>query len=633
MAGLEKHNGQDFNNSANNLSSAGKNIGKQALNHHAKPLKKKMAKKVGKGIKAGAKAGAKAISSLVSSIGAGLSGTVAVPITLVIIISATIPMSLINSEHLYDNGKEAIKSNVEKAIDESYSNAVLSNGTRDMVIHNLNAEYGCGADGSNVSYNEDGSLNVNTETCSITVSFSDTGEDIATRVSAYTSAVNSTISQLSDELYKDNPNVVKDEEGNIEKYELPDDLPEYSNANYIKNTGEYDEHGTPIYEMNEDTEEKVKAEFDNEYLNASGEDFADRIKKESSSFFEVEGELAYWRNNTIASYETTTKEKVCIRVEDGKEVDMQYCSTDAESIEYEISKVEKTTTGYKGSVVVPIYFDITDFRKDDLEKIKEDVFGKKVCALEKGTTKCDTKQKVDTLVRTLINDYYRNGLMQLGKKTSAIPFSSRGMNAGFTDMESFNLEAFLDNIDNSKYYSFASDGVNGSYNVCAVDNNKGWPYSDCAGLSTSRSWNKMICSSYASSRYWEVNYPDENYPLPSNWDNQLTFGSYSTVDTSKIVTDVDTPIPQALMGISLAGGGLHALFIESVGEDGSVIVSECNWSGNMDSAWNETEMIASSYAGRRDQSAVYGFKIKKYSSLRQCLIEHGNARLIYMYGS
>lgn len=161
---------------------------------------------------------------------------------------------------------------------------------------------------------------------------------------------------------------------------------------------------------------------------------------------------------------------------------------------------------------------------------------------------------------------------------------------------------------NSKYYTFNANGIDGNPCVCSPDNTVAWPYNNCnPPTSVTGSFNKMICSSYAAGRYWQVNYPDSNFPLPKNWDNMLTIlhkapanGAYST--------DVNHPIPRSIISITF-GNIMHDAFIEGVGDDGSVVISECN-------------------ASRDNQ---YGFRVRKFDSLQAFLDSYG-ATLNGMYG-
>ncbi len=159
----------------------------------------------------------------------------------------------------------------------------------------------------------------------------------------------------------------------------------------------------------------------------------------------------------------------------------------------------------------------------------------------------------------------------------------------------------------SKYYIFSADGINGNPCVCDPSNRVAWPYNHCVTNSVTGAFNKMICSSYAAGRYWEVNNPDGSFPLPRNWDQLLTVnrvapgsGSYST--------DPNHPIAKSIASIRF-GGVLHDVFVEGVGEDGSVVISECN-------------------ATAANQ---YGFRVRKYESFQAFLSSYG-ATLNGMYG-
>lgn len=174
------------------------------------------------------------------------------------------------------------------------------------------------------------------------------------------------------------------------------------------------------------------------------------------------------------------------------------------------------------------------------------------------------------------------------------------------------LEAEGVKIDfNSKYYTYNADRTLGNPNVCAVNKpGQWWPYGEaCTALSTTGKFNKMICSSYAAGRYWEVNYHDDPYPLPLNWDQLLTINK-TAPGSGAYSRDVNHPIPKSIVSITF-GSTSHDAFIEGVGEDGSVLISECNVTAD-----NE-----------------YGFRVRKYSSLQEYLNQFGsNTVLNGMYG-
>ncbi len=148
---------------------------------------------------------------------------------------------------------------------------------------------------------------------------------------------------------------------------------------------------------------------------------------------------------------------------------------------------------------------------------------------------------------------------------------------------------------NSKYYTYNADGSLGNPNVCETNKSiSAYPQgSICVTASSTGRFNKMICSSFACGRYWDVNYHDSSYPLPTNWDHLIT-NCHTAPGNGKWTTNENTPIAQSIVTITSTSGVSHAAFIEGVDADGSVVISECNVISN-----NE-----------------YGFRCQKWSSLR-----------------
>lgn len=154
----------------------------------------------------------------------------------------------------------------------------------------------------------------------------------------------------------------------------------------------------------------------------------------------------------------------------------------------------------------------------------------------------------------------------------------------------------------SKYYTFNLDGVNGSPNVCDV-NGKYWPHgSTCTNQSTTGSFNKMICASYASSRFWEVNYPNADYPLPTNWNAMVSITHRNPDETkfdySNNISDVKA---RSIVTIKFPSGGGHALFIEGIDTDGTILISEANVT----------------------KANQYGWRCKKWNSINEYLSAMG----------
>lgn len=185
------------------------------------------------------------------------------------------------------------------------------------------------------------------------------------------------------------------------------------------------------------------------------------------------------------------------------------------------------------------------------------------------------------------------------KQMAIVDFSKAMMRqyrigAGMSSSGSAVAEAGDVKIDfNAKFYTFSADPANGNPCVCDMYNNVAWPYSNCRALSSTGGWNKMICSSYAAGRYWEINAPADPFPLNRGWDNDLHYSSMYSADA-------DHPIERSIVGIFWRGFR-HDAFIETVFPDGSVIISECNcnMNGSADSVVRE-----------------YGFRVERYASLK-----------------
>ena len=161
----------------------------------------------------------------------------------------------------------------------------------------------------------------------------------------------------------------------------------------------------------------------------------------------------------------------------------------------------------------------------------------------------------------------------------------------------------------SKYYTFSSDITTGNPCVCDENNTVAWPYNRCIVLSYFHEFNKMICTSYAAGRYWEINYPDDPFPLPLNWDALITL-RHRAPGNGTFNMDPSNPIPRAIISIHHAGGN-HDAFIESVAADGSVIISECNASSDR----------------------PYGFRVRRFNSLQAFLDSYGPGTYLNgMYG-
>lgn len=168
---------------------------------------------------------------------------------------------------------------------------------------------------------------------------------------------------------------------------------------------------------------------------------------------------------------------------------------------------------------------------------------------------------------------------------------------GLTDAE------WNDFFENSQYYQFSPSG---NTNICDGSNNIGWPFNNCtAPHSVIGQFNKLICASFVSGRYWQALYPDEDYPLHPGWNSALIAGNASGVDKinqGTITNDPSEIKPGSIIHFDGASFS-HVVFVEAIDLDGSITISESNWTG----------------------IPPYGFQCVTYSSFDEFLARHGGA--------
>lgn len=156
-----------------------------------------------------------------------------------------------------------------------------------------------------------------------------------------------------------------------------------------------------------------------------------------------------------------------------------------------------------------------------------------------------------------------------------LPIGWEGSTGGIVDSNGVTIDF------NSKYYTFSPAG---NVCICDVKNNIAWPYGNCVSRSSTGGFNKLICSSYAAGRYWEINGHERSFleVLPKNW-NQLLYDGIApgrgifTNDSA----DMDRPILHSIIEMGHGRNGSHVGFIEGViyNKEGictSVTISESN---------------------------------------------------------
>lgn len=294
---------------------------------------------------------------------------------ILLILLCVIPLCLFSVQYIFNKESEPIKDKVSQAIEYAYDQAKYDSA----ILSNINSRYGCKIDASGVTYNSDGSISFKSESCDITVNFTPSIDIIAPSVSAYASAVNGTLAYYNEDASKISSGAITDENGKVIGYDI-NELPDINdNSNYIE-FKEIDENGLPIYEFSDTLIEYSENTLSNDLTNASTDEFADNIRRQADTFFSIESDIELWENNAIEPHRFTYTRDVCyltkkkvyqggklVEVDAHQRVSLSNCNrgNDAYTTEKEVYYVD----GYMGTVTVPIYYDLTEFKREELDAI------------------------------------------------------------------------------------------------------------------------------------------------------------------------------------------------------------------------------------------------------------------------
>ena len=365
----------------------------------------------------------KFISRAVEDGAKGAIGTFIVPVIILAIAITAIPLCLFSVKYLFNMEADPITHSVREAVYDAYDDVKKD----PAIMNNLNARYGCRFTAEDVTYNHDGTIDFVTEGCEIHVDFVPDLDLIVKIISAYTTAVNGTIAEYIEDPGFFDSNVIVEEHGNEVTGYRSENLPDVLDAeNYVIFDG-YDSNGVPKYKIAAPAQKQIDEFFDNEYTNAASGDFADVIRSYSGDFFELEESLDAWEDNTIHPHVFTYYDEVCYRVkQDGvftgsasgteeEEVHIRMSNTrmcEIDPAHYSLETEERKVQGYLGSVSIPIYFDLTGYKAEELEKIVDRLSSEnKRCVFEWvdgqliGEDIC-TNDEASTLVNETLYDYY-----------------------------------------------------------------------------------------------------------------------------------------------------------------------------------------------------------------------------------
>lgn len=289
----------------------------------------------------------------------------------------------------------SITSSVENTVKEAFDNIKKDEKTSKTIGNYIKDECGYDLDTgglfdwfkNDVVDSEDG-YDIQTDRYNIQVVFEPSIDVIAKNVAAYVTAVDSTLMYYAnDDEYnqgKVDKGVKIDEDGNVKIDEkalsdMPSDKDMYENIN-----GELQ------------LKDNVKGYIDKmepDDIKEGTDAFEKKIRDRASEFFMIEDDTQVWEDlGNVNLYKTkiphTESHTACVLSYSGgeKEAPQENCDKHIGGSSY--GYVEKTYTetvwldGYAGKIIVPIYFDVTSYRQDELEAKADELIGKGKCMFE-----------------------------------------------------------------------------------------------------------------------------------------------------------------------------------------------------------------------------------------------------------
>ncbi len=395
-----------------------------------------------------------AIVSLVSQGLTAFASTIGASVFFVVILIMLIPAVIFSVQFIFGgaSSNSLIDNNIQKAISGALHSVKTSSSTRENIVQQLNVQYGCAGNVNNLIDTGSGTYYYKTDRCEITVSYTPGIDTISKSIAAYVTAVDGTLAYYEEDATKLDKNILVDEDGNITGYDTTN-LPDINNTeSYITDTGEQDENGIPKFTLSDEVKDFIKESSDNPLLDGSSEAYAKEISSRAGTFFKVETNLSNWENNRIVSAKISHTEKACYLVRDlvtdeqvHEEVSMSFCNNKEDDTHYKVENKTVWLDGYRGSVVIPIYYDATDYKKDELQAITERLVSKgERCIFPatyndndyQGSEGCNNEE-ADMAVNMVLYNYYANSLNYFGLTSDEEYISSFNATAGYSGVATY----------------------------------------------------------------------------------------------------------------------------------------------------------------------------------------------------
>lgn len=424
-------------------------------------------------------------NAIAESVAAGTTSSFAsliTPILIIVMVMCIVPLCLLSVNYVYEKEADTVLNRVEDAVREAFDDVKKD----PMILNEINSHFPCKFTKSDLSYGEDGSISMVNDICEVYVNFLPGLDDIVPAIAAYTTAVNGTITYYIQDVKEIDPYIQMDHEGNVVGYDTSD-LPDINDAsNYVVEDG-VDENGMIQYKNSDLAQGLIESGFNTDTTNADTHDFENEIRRHSKDFFELEKNYDLWKNNTISEHQFEKKRDVCMaKTKEGDEkiVNMSWCEDEYPG--YYMGEETYYVDGYLGSVTIPIYFDLTPYKADELDQSVQALYDtNRRCVWDMengkltGSETCEMEEASRTVSATMHN-YYETTLQYFNVDLARLAYIYGGSYAGSYDgsydlsnipngeMLVGSLSVFAPDFSNSKYWKHSSDGGtnNLSYGQC-----------------------------------------------------------------------------------------------------------------------------------------------------------------------
>lgn len=375
--------------------------------------------------KAGKEAIWKTITALVGDGFMALVSSVLLPLVIIIILLCIIPAVIFSSQYVFNdsvNASQNIENNITEAVIDAYKTSISSYSTKSMIVNQLNVKYSCNGTTDDLLQNDDGSYYYKTDRCEIIVNFTPDVNTVSRSIAAYVTAVDGTLTYYEDNPSKIDSHIVTNGEGNISGYDTSD-LPDINDMSLYFDKSE---DGNISASLAEGIKEYIQSSVNVTFMDGASEEYAEQIHHSSADFFRIEDDHSLWLGNTIQHARIPHKENVCylirdIQTDEGKReiVDYSYCEN--EDVHYQKEEETVYLYGYKGNVTIPVNYDATSYKKNELEALSEKLVSKGGRCIFNynnetgfvGTDECNNEE-ADIAVSQVLYNYYASSLQYFG---------------------------------------------------------------------------------------------------------------------------------------------------------------------------------------------------------------------------